>query len=74
MTGAGGATSRMKPVLRCSILFVGGMVYSMAWHDVLANLFLGWEDAWIATSGFVAVGCIFLCRRLLANRGSDTEP
>jgi hypothetical protein len=72
MIAAGGGTHRMKIVLLGAVLFVGGMGYSMAWHDKLAALF-GWDDAWIAMSILVAMACVYLCRRLLARRSDSSE-
>lgn len=72
MVVAGGATQRMKIVLLGAVLFVGGMGYSMAWHDKLAALF-GWDSAWIALSVVVAIACIYLCRRLLARRSDISQ-
>lgn len=70
MFGVGGATARMKIVLRCTILFMAGLLYAMAWHDKIADLF-GWGAAWIAVVIVVAIGCFFLCRRLLDGREED---
>jgi hypothetical protein len=63
MVGVGGATHRMKIVWSCAIVFVGGMTYSMFWHDKLASLF-GWEDVWMATTAAIGVGSVWLGRRL----------
>jgi hypothetical protein len=52
MYGSGGSTTRMKVVFRYSMLFTGGLFYSIAWKDVLARI-LGWEGAWmVAALGF----------------------
>ena len=72
MVGAGGATARMRIVFRCAVLFVGGMLYSILWQDKLASL-IGWDDAWIAVVVAFAVGCVVLCRRLLAAREERGE-
>jgi hypothetical protein len=72
MVGVGGATSRMTIVFRCAVLFMGGLTYSMAWQDKLAET-LGWDDAWIAVAVAFAVGCVLLCRRLLAAREERGE-
>jgi hypothetical protein len=47
MVGVGGASRRMKIILLGATLFVGGIGYSMSWHDKLAGLF-DWDNAWIA--------------------------
>lgn len=35
--GSGSSTARMKIVFRYSMLFTGGLFYSIAWKDVLAQ-------------------------------------
>jgi hypothetical protein len=61
MYGSGGSTARMKIILRYSMLFTGGLFYSIAWKDVLARIF-GWECAWIAVAlGFAILG-FWRCR------------
>jgi hypothetical protein len=59
--GSGGATARMKIVVRYSMLFAGGLFYSIAWSDVLARI-LGWEDAWIAIALGFAILSFWRCR------------
>jgi hypothetical protein len=71
MFSVGGATQRMKTVLRCMLLFTAGTLYCMAWHDVLATIF-GWEDAWIVIVVGIAIGSTLLCRRLLAKRSNSS--
>lgn len=70
MFGVGGATPRMKIILRCSLLFMAGLLYSMAWHDKINALFR-WDSAWIAVVLAIAVGCVLLCRRLLNHLEMD---
>jgi len=72
MFGVGGATQRMKIVLRCALVFTAGMLYSMAWHDVLARIF-GWDDAWIAVTVAFGIGSVFLGRRWFAKRSHPSE-
>ncbi len=68
MAGVGGATTRMRSVFLCSVLFVASMLYSIMWQDKIALLLFGWDEAWIATCLVAAVGCVLLCRKLLARR------
>jgi hypothetical protein len=70
----GGSTRRMRTVWLCSIGFIAGTLYCIAWQDKLANAF-GWKDAWIGASVLLAVGGVYLCRILLARqtRDSDTD-
>jgi hypothetical protein len=70
MFGTGGDARRMKIVLRCAIVFVVGMTYSMAWHDVLARVFR-WEQAWIATTILSGVVGVLLGRRWFAKGAGD---
>jgi hypothetical protein len=70
MYGSGGSTARMKIVLRYSMLFTGGLFYSIAWKDVLARIF-GWEGAWIAVAlGFAILG-FSRCRAYFKRHASD---
>lgn len=61
MYGSGGATARMKTVFRYSMLFTGGLFYSIAWKDVLARIF-GWEGAWVAVAIAFAILSFWRCR------------
>jgi hypothetical protein len=63
---------RMKLVLCCSILFIAGTLYSVAFVDKLANVF-GWDDAWIASSVLSAVGSIWLGRRWFAKQSEIAQ-
>jgi hypothetical protein len=65
MVAAGGATQRMKIVLRCAVVFIAGMVYSMAWHDALTRIF-GWEGTWVVVTVFFGIGSVWLGRRWFA--------
>jgi hypothetical protein len=60
----GGGTQRMRTVGLCSLLFITGVLYCMAWHEQLTDL-TGWDNAWIGMAGIVAAGTIGLCRVLL---------
>jgi hypothetical protein len=64
MVSVGGATQRMKGILRCAILFIAATVYSMAWSDKLANIFK-WDDTWIAVSALAGIGSVLMGRRWL---------
>ena len=72
MFGVRGATVRMKIVLRCSLLFMAGLLYAMAWHDKIAAL-TGWDNAWIAVVVAIAIACFLLCRRLLDRRQANSD-
>jgi len=64
---AKGGTCRMKIIGVCSILFILGTIYCMAWHEQLAAL-TGWENAWIGMAVVVAAGTIGLCKFLLSRQ------
>jgi hypothetical protein len=64
MSIVGGSTRRMKTVWLCSIGFIFGALYCIAWQDKIAWLF-GWVEAWKALVVAFAIGSIYLCRRLL---------
>ncbi len=72
MVGVGGATQRMKIVLRCAIFFVAGTVYSIAWQDKLANIF-GWDNAWILAIILSGLGSIWLARMWFKKRSNGSE-
>lgn len=61
MYGSGGSTARMKIVFRYSMLFTGGLFYSIAWKDVLAQIF-GWDGAWVAVAVGFAILSFWRCR------------
>jgi hypothetical protein len=68
-----GATSRMKIVWRCVLLFVTGSLYYMAWHDKLAFL-LGGKDAWVRMAVVFAAGSVYVGRELLRKQSEqDTK-
>src|SRR4051794_24297314 len=71
MLTSGGATSRMKIVLRCSLLFVTGTLYCIAWHDKLASL-LGWKDAWVGMAAVFAVGSVYVGGDSYVNSPNET--
>jgi hypothetical protein len=60
----GGSTRRMRTVWLCSVAFITGSLYCIAWQDKLASL-IGWKDAWIGASILLAMGSAYLCRTLL---------
>lgn len=68
--GTGGATRRIKIILRCATLFAAGMTYSMAWHKELAGIFQ-WESAWIATTVASALGSVWLGKVWFAKHSAD---
>ena len=70
MVGVGGTTKRLKIILRFTLIFMGGLLYSMAYHDKIGDLF-GWDDGWIGVTVAVAIVCVYLCRRALAKRLTD---
>jgi cell division protein FtsW (lipid II flippase) len=65
-----GATRRMRVVGLCSILFILGTLYCMAWHEQLAAI-TGWENAWIGAAVLVAGGTIALGRALLSRQSQQ---
>jgi hypothetical protein len=67
MYGSRGATGRMKVVFRYSMLFTGGLFYSIAWKDVLARL-SGWQGAWIGVAVLFGVASFWLCRSQFKQR------
>jgi hypothetical protein len=62
-----GGTGRMKVVGLCSILFILGTLYCMAWHEQLAAI-TGWENAWIGVAVLVAGGAMALGKTLLSRQ------
>ncbi len=68
----GGATRRTRVVGLCAMVFTAGTMYSMAWHEQLTALF-GWQQAWMGASVLVAIGSIYLCRRLLLKQSAQAE-
>ncbi len=69
MYGTRGATNRMKAVFRYSMLFTGGLLYSIAWKDVLARLF-GWQSAWLGLSVAFGLLSLWLCRLRFKGRSA----
>ena len=72
MVGVGGATQRMKIVFRCALVFTTGMLYSIAWHDVLAQIF-HWDETWIAFTVAFAIGSVLLGRWSFARQSHDSQ-
>jgi hypothetical protein len=72
MVIVGGSTRRMRTVWLCSVGFITGTLYCIAWQDKLANT-LAWKDAWIGASLLLAVGAVYLCRILLARQARDSD-
>ena len=71
--GGSGATARMKIAFRYSMLFTAGLFYSIAWKDVLGEIF-GWEGAWIAVALGFAVLSFWRCRAYLTEHPDDEVP
>lgn len=66
-----GGSRRMKVVGVCSIFFILGTIYCMAWHEQLTAL-TGWDNTWIGLSVIIAASSIALCKFLLS-RGVSSE-
>jgi hypothetical protein len=67
-----GGTRRMRIVGSCSILFVLGTLYCMAWHEQLAAA-TGWEDAWIGVAALIAGGVMALGKTLLSRQAQKNH-
>jgi hypothetical protein len=72
MFGAGGATARMRIVLRAATIFMMVMLHSMAWHKEIGRIFR-WQDAWVATTIAGAVASVLLAKRWFAKRERYSE-
>jgi hypothetical protein len=68
----GGSTSRMRTVWLCSVGFIIGTLYCIAWQDKLAAA-VGWKDAWIGAAVLLAVGAVYLCRVLLTRLAKEED-
>jgi hypothetical protein len=71
MFGVGGATPRMRIVLKGAAVFVLGMLFSMAWHVELAQVFR-WEDAWIGTTAGSGLAGVLLAKRLFRQQAQSS--
>ena len=67
-----GGTRRMRIVGSCSILFILGTLYCMAWHEQLAAV-TGWKDAWIGVAALIAGGTMALGKTLLSRQAQKNH-
>ena len=64
MGAVGGSTRRMRTVWLCSVVFITGTLYCIAWQDKLASV-CGSKDAWVFVAVLLAIFAILVCRKLL---------